>query len=448
MQKLSEIPGTDTDQASIQLLRAIVAEHGAVLVRGFYDVLLQDEEARVFLSHSVVHNRLSASLLGWLIALLDEADIRASAALQDQQRVIGEVHARIKVPIHLVMQGAIVIKSTLADLLAADDMDAASAMRAAQLANTRIDTAIMLMSQAYVNDATARARLDEAYRLFSIDQDVATEREAQRAGLMEWSQKTLFSLLRGQAQGGLDRLGNSPFGLWIRHRAEFMFEKSGPFQDLLAETQRIDWMLLPQLEDANQDNRKAGALTDLQAAVDRVAHLLGELFQTLTALENGRDPLTRALNRRFLPAILGREISFANESDTPLCIVLLDVDHFKAINDRHGHQTGDLVLRQVAQIIMDHVRPSDFVFRYGGEEFLLVLTETGVADAQAVAERIRLALEASRLDTGTSEALTLTASFGVAAHGGHPDQQYLIKAADEALYTAKAEGRNRIELAK
>lgn len=448
MQILSEFPNTGPDQSAIQLLRNIVAEHGSVLVRRFYDVLLEDGAARAFLSHSVVHNRLSASLLGWLIALLDENDIRASTELQDQQRVVGEVHARIKVPIHVVMQGAIVIKSSIADLLAAAEIDASSAIRAAQLANTRIDTAIMLMSKAYVNDATARAKLDEAYRLFSIDQDVSTEREAQRASLMEWSQKTLFSLLRGQAQGGLDRLGNSPFGLWIRHRAEFMFDKAGPFQDLLAETQRIDLMLLPQLEDASQSERKGGALADLQAAVDRVAHLLSELFHALTALENGRDPLTRALNRRFLPAILGREISFANESGTPLCVALLDVDHFKAINDRHGHQTGDLVLRQVAQMIMDHVRPSDFVFRYGGEEFLLVLTETSLEDARAAAERIRLALQASRLDIGTSEALTITASFGVASHCGHPDQQYLIKAADQALYAAKAGGRNRIEVAK
>src|SRR5690606_30623918 len=123
---------------------------------------------------------------------------------------------------------------------------------------------------------------------------------------------------------------------------------------LLAETQKIDEMLLPQLEDPGQANHKTAALTELQVAVDRVAYLLGELFQALTALENGRDPLTRALNRRFLPAILGREISFANETNSPLCIVLLDVDHFKRINDSHGHQTGDLVLRQVAQIIMDH----------------------------------------------------------------------------------------------
>jgi diguanylate cyclase len=430
----------------VELLHSVVAESGTDLVAHFYDALLKDEEARLFLNHSVVHSRLSASMRDWLESLLGEEDILTSQALRERQKVIGEVHSRIKVPMHLVMQGAIVLKSELAKLLTVRALDAGCAANAIQLAGIRIDTAIMLMSQVYVTDATARARLDEAYRLFSIDQDVSTEREAQRASLMEWSQKTLFDLLRGQRNGRLVRLANSPFGLWIRHRATFMFENTGFFHDLLSETARIDSVLLPQLESADEGGDRIAALTELQTAVDHAAYLLGELFQTLAALENGRDPLTRALNRRFLPAILGREISFANESRTPLSILLLDIDHFKTINDRFGHQTGDLALRQVAQVIVDHVRPSDFVFRYGGEEFLVVLTETAIEEAQVIAERIRLALASYPIDTGTAQNLTLTASIGVAAHNGHPDQQYLIKIADTALYAAKTGGRNRIEV--
>lgn len=445
--RVVKMPDASADHVSTRLLSDVVAATGPGLVAHFYDALLKDEEAGVFLSHSIVHSRLSASLLKWLIALLGDEDIRNSAGLREQQKTIGEVHARIKVPIHLVMQGAIALKSELAKNIVGQGVEPSVAMRAAQLANVRIDVAIMLMSQVYVSDATARARLDEAYRLFSIDQDVATERETQRASLMEWSQKTLFSLLRGQGSGGLDRLAHSSFGLWLRHRAAFMFENAELFQELMLKTQQIDAVLLPQLEDQKKAAERDTALFGLQAAVDHIAYLLNELFQTLIALENGRDPLTRALNRRFLPAILGREISFANEHQTALSIILLDIDHFKIINDRFGHQTGDAALRQVAQIVMDHVRPSDFVFRYGGEEFLIVLAETTLVDAETIADRIRLALARTILDTGTSEALTLTASFGVAEHNGHPDQQYLIKLADEALYAAKAGGRNRIEVA-
>ena len=433
----------DAAERRVALLRGVVADHGSAMVAAFYDKLLDDEQAQAFLNHSVVHSRLSASLLKWLRALFDADDIRSSAALQERQKVIGEVHARIKIPIHLVMEGAMAIKADCARLLAARAATPREALGALQLAYERIDTAILLMSQAYVNDTAARARLDEAYRLFSIDQDVSTEKEAQKASLMEWSQKTLFALLRG-CDGGLERVAESPFGLWLRHRASFMFDKSGLFQELMAETQKIDRLLLPQLEGDARTNRQVETLTALQAAVGRVSFLLNELFQSLAAMESGRDPLTRALNRRFLPAILGREIAFSNEHNSPLCVILLDVDHFKQINDRFGHQTGDMVLREVAQIVMDQVRPSDFVFRYGGEEFLIVLNETGVEQARAVAERIRYALQQSAIEASAGEELRVTASFGVAAHGGHPDQKYLIKVADDALYAAKAEGRNRV----
>ena len=431
---------------SVAILRQIASEHGADMVARFYDTLLQDEEAQRFLSHSVVHGRLSASLLDWLTALFDEADIRDCPHLQESQRVIGQVHARINIPIHLVMQGAATLKARLAQLLSAR-AEPQRCLAALQLAHERIDVAIMMMSQAYVKDTTARARLDEAYRLFSIDRDVSTEKEAQKASLMEWSQKTLFSLLQGEADRGLTRLLDSPFGLWLRHRASFMFERSVIYQDLLAETQRIDRVLLPELETTGGPNQRMETLSELQAAVSRVSALVMELFQSLTALESGRDPLTRALNRRFLPAILGREIEFATANDSGLCIILLDVDHFKRINDRHGHQTGDLALRQVAQIVMDHVRPSDFVFRYGGEEFLIVLNETHAGQAHEIAERIRAALQKTRIDAGSDDPLAITASMGVAEHHGHPDQAHLIKAADAALYRAKAAGRNRIEIA-
>jgi len=101
----------------------------------------------------------------------------------------------------------------------------------------------------------------------------------------------------------------------------------------------------------------------------------------------------------------------------------------------------------VAQVIVDNVRPTDFVFRYGGEEFLIVLVETGSEDAANVAERIRSDMASRAFDTGVSGGLSVTASIGIAMHSGHPDQRYLIKAADEALYRAKERGRNRVELA-
>lgn len=407
----------------------------------FYEALLADEEARAFLHHSVVQERLSPSLRRWLVDLFAPGLDMAGTDFVARQQKIGEVHARIKIPMHLVMAGAGVLKGRLADVLAEEP----AAFDLLRLAGERIDYALRLMSQSYEKGASNRARLDEAYRLFSLDQDVNFERESQRAGLMEWSQKTLFRILASGGVDGAGALSASPFGLWIRHRADFLFDGSPHLARLNGAMERIDVELLPRFLPGSAPSDLAGPLEALEAAVDEVAFLLNEMFQGLTAMEGGRDPLTRALNRRFLSSILSREIGFANANHTPLSVLLLDVDHFKRINDTHGHPVGDEVLRQVAEAVTENVRPSDFVFRYGGEEFLIVLVETSLRQAATIAERMRQALAAKSITASGLEPFHVTVSIGAAEHGGHPDENYLVKAADEALYRAKQNGRNRVE---
>ena len=419
----------------------MVQDRADLLVTAFYETLLAHEEARTFLHHSVVQERLSPSLHRWLTDLFAPGADMADAAFVARQMKIGEVHARIKIPMHLVMAGAAVLKTRLADELAAD----AAAFDLLRLVNERIDHALRLMSQSYEKGASNRARLDEAYRLFSLDQDIHFERESQRAGLMEWSQKTLFRILASGGVDGAGALSASPFGLWIRHRADFLFDGSPHLARLTEAMERIDGELLPRFTPDAVPADLAAPLKALEAAVEEVAFLLNEMFQGLAGMEGGRDPLTRALNRRFLSSILSREIGFANANHTALSVLLLDVDHFKRINDTHGHPVGDEVLRQVAEAVTENVRPSDFVFRYGGEEFLVVLVETSLHQAATIAERMRLALAAKAITAAGLAPFSVTVSIGVAEHHGHPDENYLVKAADDALYRAKQNGRNRVE---
>lgn len=444
----SDMGGSVENASSLTLLRILIEQHGQEMVAIFYETMMQDEVAEQFLNHSVVHNRLSGSMYEWLVALLGEADIQDCPDLQERQRVVGRVHARIKIPIHTVIAGAMQLKREITRRLLEREEVGRAVLEAVQIANERIDRAIMIMSQTYVKDTADSARLDEAYRLFSLDQDVSVEKESQRSNLMNWSQKTLFSLLRGHEKDGLLRLSASEFGFWLRHRAEFMFQHSMPLKSLQKELERVDSGLLPKLEQALDAEIKLKLLGEFQEAVDSISYLIGELFEALNAMETGRDALTRALNRRFLPSILGREVSYANQNGSPLAILLLDVDHFKSVNDTYGHQAGDTVLRQVAQVIMEVVRPSDFVFRYGGEEFLIVLAETPVQDAERIADRIRHAVGQRQLEVGGEAQLRISVSVGVAGHTGHPDQSYIIKSADGALYQAKAAGRNTVVVAE
>ncbi len=158
------------------------------------------------------------------------------------------------------------------------------------------------------------------------------------------------------------------------------------------------------------------------------------------------DPLTKVNNRSAFFDCLQREIKRADRSMLNLSMIFLDLDYFKSINDNYGHECGDLALASVAGWLMENVRGSDAVFRYGGEEFVIMLTDTDLAGAAIIAERIRADIESHMLAYGM-EVLNVTASLGVSSLRGNDNADLLIKRADEAMYQAKKQGRNRVCLA-
>jgi diguanylate cyclase len=115
----------------------------------------------------------------------------------------------------------------------------------------------------------------------------------------------------------------------------------------------------------------------------------GGAVQQSVADANGKDTLTSLLNRRYLPVVLKHEVTLAMEYELPMTVAIIDIDHFKEINDSWGHMVGDRAIKHVAELLSDNIRSSDYIFRYGGEEFLLVLVETGAAEAFAILERLR-----------------------------------------------------------
>lgn len=156
-----------------------------------------------------------------------------------------------------------------------------------------------------------------------------------------------------------------------------------------------------------------------------------------------RDGLTGLYNRRELEKRLHEEIQRGRRYNRPLSVMMLDIDHFKNVNDRYGHQAGDEVLITVTDLIQLNVRPVDVVCRYGGEELAVILPETDEEGARIVAERIRSTVEDSITTTPQGDMIHVTVSIGLGIFPGHGDSAAtLVHAADQALYTAKHEGRN------
>ncbi len=200
------------------------------------------------------------------------------------------------------------------------------------------------------------------------------------------------------------------------------------------------------VQSATSLSQSSHELTEKLEASRREIHQLKENLAEVTQ-ESERDFLTGVFNRKAFEDKLANAISSAKEDVTPLCLLMIDIDHFKAFNDQFGHQIGDEVLKIVAKNLTDSVKGKDTVARYGGEEFSVILPDTQINGAMIVADMIRKAIaskELKRRDTGENYGV-ITVSIGVGKfRPDSDDADKLIERADKALYRSKYSGRNRV----
>lgn len=188
-------------------------------------------------------------------------------------------------------------------------------------------------------------------------------------------------------------------------------------------------------------------LTNQTATTISRANIYAEILKHATL-----DALTGFNNRRQLEERIKQEVSSAKRQKRNLCAIMTDVDFFKSANDTYGHAVGDLVLKTIARVIKMQLRDYDIAGRYGGEEFSIILPYTKLSEAQMVAERLRKAVEKTKIDISkvnsdvTEKNIGVTISLGVAEYSPDDDENTLLQKADKALYKAKENGRNRVEI--
>jgi len=185
--------------------------------------------------------------------------------------------------------------------------------------------------------------------------------------------------------------------------------------------------------------RKTTQLEEANLKLEKANVLLEKLSIT--------DDLTGLDNRRHFDELFGTETRRATRYYHPLSVIMLDIDHFKEVNDTHGHQAGDKVLKRLGDILGQYLRETDIVARYGGEEFVMVLPETTPEIAERIASRLRESIEAESFPLGDGAEIKITVSMGVVSRRGQLEADALVAAADEALYEAKRTGRNRVVMA-
>lgn len=254
---------------------------------------------------------------------------------------------------------------------------------------------------------------------------------------------------RQRAEAVLQLLPPTSFISWYQHTAERLPQEQ-PVLDRLA-VLHDQFHTMARLVLMKTPDGQTLAPEDYEAVIGKFQGFMAgirRLERAFAVAASGLDVLTGLRSRVGLAEDIGREIDRFQRNGRPFCLAIADIDHFKRINDTHGHDAGDLVLAATADVISRHIRSFDDAYRLGGEEFLICLKETTLEDARKVIERLRAALAGWPMPIGGHDALRVTASFGLAPVQANASLEIMLKAADQALYRAKAQGRNRVEVAE
>lgn len=433
-------------------ISSLIAPRADDIATFFYRELLSNEKAVRFLNNDLVKNRLRITLAKWLCDLFTyqstTEDLHKSYLYQ---REIGKIHARIDLPMSLVDHAMSLVKLQVALALKASDLPRNELADAIILSGQIFDLALAVIDESYEHDLMINEKNAESLKMHVSSQNLAFDYSRLCTSLSEWMRNLLLLVAQNKfnpsVQGTIRR---SNFGLWVSHKAHLFLAGRKEFNSLVIQLDNIDEEMRLLALHLDQKNPEATeeTLTHLNSHISTTIWILNCLAKDSIDEENGRDPLTHLFNRRYLETVMRHETRYSLENGILFGCVMIDIDFFKHVNDSYGHDNGDKILLQLAEILAQQVRAGDFVFRLGGEEFLIILADVQQSAIQQVAEKVRAMVEKFEFKLSDNIPLKVTISIGTAIHDGHPDFKHTIKLADAALYEAKESGRNKVVAAK
>ncbi len=278
--------------------------------------------------------------------------------------------------------------------------------------------------------------------------EVVEELEEALAAHRRWLKRFQTTLVCRTKPEKLDMREDShlvgEFGRWYHRRAN-PYLKKHPLFATVGEHHRKMHSRARELavKVARKEKIYADPYQNFAAAVDAFKHSLRSMFIQPREMLRYTDPLTGVANRYAMLRRLEQERERIKRMEEIGCVVLADLDHFKKVNDTHGHQAGDIVLCEAASFLQEHLRKYDQIYRYGGEEFLMLLPNTDPVKGRRTVDRLRTGLARLEIEIGRGTSLKVKASFGITELDPSQTVQAVIERADQALYAAKKAGRNR-----
>ncbi len=440
------------DQTVLDKIVEVLKPNATEIINIFYSEMLGHPDVELFLDSEVVAGRLPKAVTKWLACLFDPRTKEEIAAYVERQREIGRIHARLNIPMHLVVDGMRLVRREVSERMISADIERDILVQAIVLINETLDHVMSLMNESYMNDLLQHERNLQSFKMQVPPLSLAMECERMRSFVYDWLNRTVLLFYENDTShaGHWTPLERSEFGLWVVHKLPILVQEPEFETRLISHVKSIDDTACAAAAERTKGIGKQfiSALHTLTDCVSEAAWDLSSLIDETLKMESGRDTLTRLFNRRFLPTVIQHETELSTKHETPFGVLLFDIDHFKNVNDTYGHDAGDMVLRQFAEILAHNVRANDYVFRFGGEEFLVVLGDVAEKAAFAIAENARKTVADATFKIGSGKNLDITTSVGIAIHDGHPDYNRTIKRADGALYKAKHGGRNRSVISK